>query len=191
MIGIRSLLAAFAVAACVVAPAMADDIVSTWGEVKMPPPPALKPVKIDPASTALLVLDFDKNTCNQEKRPRCANSLPIIAKLIADARAHGATVAYSATPYGKVEDVPAGLEARPGETVVRAGVDKFLGTELEAALKARNIKTVIVTGTSAHGAALYTASAAAMRGFSVVFPVDGMSSVAPHVTLTRSSMIGW
>ena len=56
---------------------------------------------------------------------------------------------------------------------------------------------------------LYTASAAAMRGFHVVVPVDGMSAAQPYaeqatawilstaptiannVTLTRSDMIGY
>ncbi|MBP1732123.1 MAG: isochorismatase hydrolase protein, partial [Deltaproteobacteria bacterium] len=42
--------------------------------------------------------------------------------------------------------------------------------------KDKGIKTVIVTGTAAHGAVLYTASGAALRGMKVVIPVDGMSA---------------
>jgi nicotinamidase-related amidase len=39
-------------------------------------------------------------------------------------------------------------------------------------LKTKNVKTVIVCGTSAFGAALHTATAAAQQGYKVVLPVD-------------------
>jgi len=67
---------------------------------------------------------------------------------------------------------------------------------------------VIVNGTAAHGAVLYTGSIAALKGYNVIVPVDGMSSedlyyeqatawllakgtggIGPKVTLTRSTMI--
>jgi nicotinamidase-related amidase len=85
--------------------------------------------------------------------------------------------------------------------------DKFLGTDLEKILKEKGIKTVIITGTAAHGAVLLTGSEAAFRGFKVIVPVDGMSSentyfeqytayhlanapgVGQQVTLTRIDMI--
>ena len=60
---------------------------------------------------------------------------------------------------------------------MRSGVDKFHGTELDAILEARGIKTVIVTGTVANGAVLFTATAAALRGYKVVVPVDCMPAV--------------
>ncbi len=203
-------IAAVVFAMFAVQPAWAGDIVADWASVKMPPPPPLKPVKVDAGATALLLLDFDTKTCNAEKRPRCSATLPDVATLLANARTHGMTVASSTVLTGSVADVPPGLAAHPGDPVVRAGVDKFLGTDLADELKARNVRTVIVTGTSAHGAALYTASAAALRGFNVIVPVDGMSaedpfaelaaawilanapaSVSSHVTLTRMNMIGY
>ena len=39
-------------------PARAANIVDEWANVKTPPAPALKPVTVDPKSTALLLLDF-------------------------------------------------------------------------------------------------------------------------------------
>lgn len=191
-------------------PALADDIVASWATVRMPQAPQLKAVKVEAHRTALLLLDFDKNTCNAEKLPRCFATLPVVAKLLADARSHGLSVAYSTVATGSVEDEPPALAAQPGDPVVRSGVDKFVGTDLAEVLKAKNIRTVIVTGTSAHGAALYTASGAALRGFEVIVPVDAMSaedpfaelaaawvlanapaSVSTHVTLTRSDLIGY
>ena len=39
---------------------------------------------------------------------------------------------------------------------------------------------MVVVGAAAHGAVLYTGSDAAMRGFNVVVPVDGMSAETPY-----------
>jgi nicotinamidase-related amidase len=61
-----------------------------------------------------------------------------------------------------------------GEPVVQGGPDKFLGSDLQQILSQKGIKTVIVTGTAAQGAVLYTASHAAMAGMKVVVPVDTM-----------------
>ena len=67
----------------------------------------------------------------------------------------------------------------------------------------------IAVGTAAHGAVLYTSTAAALRGFNVIVPVDGMSGngqntyieqyvaynltnapvFSPKVTLTSIDMI--
>jgi hypothetical protein len=126
-------------------PALADDIVASWATVRMPQAPQLKAVKVEAHRTALLLLDFDKNTCNAEKLPRCFATLPVVAKLLADARSHGLSVAYSTVATGSVEDEPPALAAQPGDPVVRSGVDKFVGTDLAEVLQAKNIRTVIVT----------------------------------------------
>jgi hypothetical protein len=39
-------------------PARAGNIIEEWGNVKAPAAPALKPVAVDPKTTALLMLDF-------------------------------------------------------------------------------------------------------------------------------------
>ncbi len=62
---------------------------SKWGSVKVPPPPELKDVTVDPKTTALLLLDFNKQTCNAERRPRCVASIPKMKKLLDYARAKG------------------------------------------------------------------------------------------------------
>jgi len=204
---------AIAVLAAVVGttwPSMADDIVASWSTMKLPAPPPLKAVTVDASHTALLLLDFSNDTCTTQQRPRCFDSLPIVAKLLSEARAHHATVVYSTVPNGSVRVTPQTLAPHPDDPVVSAGADKFLNTDLSNILKARHIQTVIVTGTTAQGAVLYTASSAALRGYAVVVPVDGMSasdpfgelstawvlangppSVARHVTLTRSDMISY
>lgn len=156
-------------------------IIDEWDQVKAPPPPKLEQVTVDPKTTALLVLDFVKQTCNDQVRPRCVASLPQVAKLIKGARASKTSVIYSiiVTPATAADILP---EVKPEgrEPVVAAHADKFIGTRLESILKRRHIETVIVVGTDANGAVLYTASHAAMLGFNVVVPVDGMSSKTPY-----------
>jgi nicotinamidase-related amidase len=190
-------------------PVRAGDITTEWGTVKAPPVPELKPVTVDPKTTALLILDMMKGNC--AARPRCLATVPAVKKLMDAARAADVMVFYtlvgagSATPADMVE----GLTARDGEWVFQRGPDKFLGSDLEKRLKDRGIKTVIVTGTSAQGAVVGVSSGSAQRGYTVIVPVDAISSEDPYneqyaawhlykggptiitdkITLTRSDMI--
>lgn len=161
-------------------PVSAQTIIDEWSAVKTPPAPELKSVTIDPKATALLLLDFNKQTCNEERRPRCIASIPKVQKLLKDARAKGVFVVYSLSPGAAVADIAKELAPIGMERAVTSGPDKFLGTDLEKILMERGIKTVIVTGTAAHGAVLYTASAAALRGMQVILPVDGISAESTY-----------
>lgn len=157
-------------------PASAQNIVEEWNTVKAPPAPELKSVTLDPKVTGLLLLDFNKQTCNADKRPRCIASIPKVQKLLTEARAKSVYVLYSLSSGATVADIAKELAPLGQEPVVTSGPDKFLGTDLEKILKDKGIRTVIVTGTAAHGAVLYTASEAAFRGMQVIVPVDGMSA---------------
>jgi nicotinamidase-related amidase len=157
-------------------PLAAQTLVDEWQRVTAPPAPELKPVTVDTKTTALLLLDFNKQTCNEERRPRCIASIPKVKKLLADARMKGIAVIYSLSPGAAPADIAGDLAPRAGEPVVTSGPDKFMGTDLEKILKEKGVLTVIVTGTAAHGAVLYTASGAALRGMQVILPVDGMSA---------------
>lgn len=197
---------AFGAAACaVVASASAETIIQEWSTIRTPPAPELKAVAADPKTTAILVLDFLNQNCG--RRPRCIASIPAARKLVTDGRAKGASIIYSVVTNTTPSDIRGELAPPPGEPVVVSGPDKFLGTDLEKILRDKQIQTVIVMGTAANGAVLYTASAAALRGFNVVVPVDGMSSepaypeqytawhlanaptVSPKITLTQTTMI--
>ena len=154
----------------------APSVFDVWDKVKAPPPPKLEPVKLEAKTTALLILDIEKLTTNAQRRPRAVASVPRIAALLAKARAAGMPVAYSLTSRAEPESILKEVTPRKGEPIVKASVDKFHGTRLEAILKKKGVKTVLVVGTAAEGAVLHTATAAAIRGFDVVVPVDGMSS---------------
>jgi nicotinamidase-related amidase len=166
---------AAATAVALTAPARAADIIAEWGNVKAPSPPPVKPVTVDAKTTALLLLDFlPSYYCSND--PRCVATLPAMKKLLADARAHGATVVYSIAGKFTAADIAKDVAPQSGEPVVKSHADKFLHTDLEKILKDKGIQTVIVNGTAANGAVLYTGSAAALRGMKVIIPVDGLSS---------------
>lgn len=185
--------------------ARAADVVEEWASIKVPPAPQLKPVTVDPRTTALLMLDFMNQNCGQ--RPRCVASLPAMKVLLEKARGAGVAVVYTLIANTTIADVRPEVAAMPGEPSVLSGPNKFLRTDLEKILKDKGITTVIAVGTAANGAVLATASAAALSGMNVIIPVDGISSadayadqyttwhfanapgVAPKSTLTRSDMI--
>ena len=158
--------------------AQAQTIVDEWTAAKLPAPPQLKPVKLDGKETALLVMDFTTQTCTPQRRPRCANSVPKVRKLIDDARAKGVFVIYSvAVPNSTAADILKEVVPAAGDPVLPPlGPDKFINSDLEKTLKDKGIKTVIAIGTQAQTSVLHTAGAAALRGFKVVVPVDGMSA---------------
>lgn len=161
------------------AQANTPTIVDEWAGIKAPVAPELKLTTLDPKSTALLLLDFVNPNCTS--RPRCMATLPAMKKLLAEARAKGMLVVFATGPTGKRTDIVPEVAPLESESIVSAGVDKFLNTELEKVLKAAGTQTVIATGTSAHGAVLYTASSASLRGLKVVLPVDGMSADTPYI----------
>ena len=167
-------------------PAQAADILDEWANVKAPPAPTLKEVKVDPKTTALLMLDFMNQNCG--KRPRCVATLPAMKKLLAAARAAKATVVYSLIAKTTPADVMKEVAPLPDEPSVLSGPDKFRNTELEKILKDKGITTVIVAGTSANGAVLFTGAGAAFRGMNVIVPVDGMSAVEAYAELASVFM---
>jgi nicotinamidase-related amidase len=202
-------LSAAVAGAAIVAAARAETVIDEWAGVKLPPAPALKPVTLAPRETALLAMDFTTQTCSSERRPRCAASVPKVAKLVAEARQKGAYVIYSvALPGSTAADILKELTPQAGEPVLPPlGPDKFIASDLDKMLKEHGIRTVIAMGTQAHTSVLHTGAAAALRGFKVIVPVDAMSGddawpelytawhlahaarIAPQVTLTRMDMI--
>jgi Isochorismatase family len=181
----------------------AQTVIEEWASAKLPAPPALKSATIVPNETALLVMDFTRQTCTNERRPRCARS---VAK-----RGKGAFIVYSVAVPGSVPtDILPEFTPAAGEPVLPPlGPDKFIGSELEKTLKDKGIKTVVAMGTQAQTSVLHTAGAAALRGFKVIVPVDGMSAddvfpelytawhlataarISPQVTLTKFDLIGF
>lgn len=200
-----------AASAGAIMPASAQTIIEEWTSAKFPPPPQLKPVKLEAKETAVLAMDFTRQTCTVERRKRCADSVPKVLKLITEARGKGALIIYSvAVPNSVPGDILQELTPAAGEQVLPPlGPDKFINSDLEKTLKDKGIKTVIAIGTQAQTSVLHTGAAAALRGFKVVVPVDGMSAddafpelytawhlataarISAQVTLTRFDMVSF
>src|SRR5271169_5595703 len=160
------------------AAASAQTIIDDWTNIKAPPAPELTTVTVDPQTTALLMLDFLDKNCTPN--PRCVASLPRAQKLLEAARAKGLTVIFTAFPGGSVLPEVARKESEP---LVTAFLDKFMRTSkdgsqdtgLDKMLKDKGIKTVILVGSAANGAVLFTTTSAFFHGYQTVVPVDGMS----------------
>jgi nicotinamidase-related amidase len=213
-----TLLAALAAAVFTyAAPARAETIIDEWSSVKAPPAPTLKPVTLDPKTSALLLIDIINQTCNMKMRPRCVASIPKVQKLLAEARAKGVYVIYAlfpsprpeTFPNPKISDYVPELAPKGDEPIVTAFVDKFMlgdkDTGLQKLLKDKGIKTLVPVGVASHNGVLFTSVMASLRGFDVVVPVDGMagnnayedqatdyiltSSIVYKVTLTSVDML--
>ena len=181
------LLGALAAVSLYGVPAAAETIIDEWSSVKAPPAPQLQPVTLDPKTTAILVIDIIKQTCNEQRRPRCVASIPKVKKLLDEARAKGVFIIYALFPSPspatfpdpKITDYIPELAPKGNEPVVTALVNKFnlrgKDTGLQKMLEDKGIKTLVPVGVASHNGVLFTAVEAAMRGFNVVVPVDGMA----------------
>jgi len=211
MIQVRHMLLASLMGAAVMVSSavQAQGVLDDWASVKMPAAPALKPASVDPKTTALMLFDFTTQTCSQERRPRCAASMPKMKKLLEDARARGMFVVYSVAQANTGEkDMMPEIAPKAGEPILPPlGPDKFLNSDFEKMLRDKGVQTIIINGTAAQSTVLHTGGAAALRGFNVIAPIEGMSSndafpelytayhlttaarVEAKVTLTRVDMI--
>lgn len=166
-----------------------QTVIDGWQNVEAPPPPAIKPVTVNPAKTALLLLDFLGEVCTPQKRPRAAAVMPKLQALLGKARARGMVVVHTTTSAGTGSGEELAEAVRPvaGERVYKAKFDKFHGNDLEPFLRDKGIDTVIATGTSANGCLLFTTAGAVLRGFRVIVPIDGMPAATPY----QEQFVAW
>src|ERR1041385_2328421 len=100
------------------------DVIEEWGGVSAPKPPELKPVTLD-SSTAVLSLDFVKQTCNNERRPRCLATIPRVEGLLKRGRGKKVPVTRSTPPAAPPPEFPKEAPPLEGEPIVKASADKF------------------------------------------------------------------
>ncbi len=149
---------------------------TSWSQ-EGPNRPEPKPVTLDAKTAAILVLDLNAR-CHDPKQI-CSKLVSPLGEFLEKARAAGVPIIYSVSASAKgkpLGEVATPLKRRESEPVIYPdGFDKFLGGELEAWLKEKGAKTLIVTGASTNSAVLYTATTAArMHRYNVVVPMDGM-----------------
>jgi nicotinamidase-related amidase len=145
----------------------------------MPSPPEPVPVVLDRATTALLVFDIVEHIA--ERQPKCREQLaPAVAALLARVRQLGLTIAYGTRSHNLKTWLPEVAPA-PGDIEFESKAqDRFYNTELDKALKAKGITTLILTGWKISGSVTYTSVGATLRGYTVVVPIDATSDATDY-----------
>jgi nicotinamidase-related amidase len=139
--------------------------------LQMPSPPEPVAVVLNPATTALLVFDIVDPIC--ARQPNCTGKMvPAISSLLAKARKAGVTIAYGTRAPTMSKWLP-DVAPEPSDIKIESQAqDRFYNTELDKALKAKGITTLILTGWKVSGSVTYTSVGATLRGYTVIVPVD-------------------
>jgi nicotinamidase-related amidase len=159
-----------------------------------------KEVHVDPAHTALLVIDMQNDFVREGgslRVPDAEMTIPQISSLLDLARGHGMRVVYSQDTHREddpewriwpeharegswgwqiIED----LAPRADETVLRkVRYDAFYGTPLDHLLRLWSVERLVICGTVANICVHYTAASAALRWYDVIIPRDAISALDP------------
>jgi len=162
-------------------------------EILQMKPPAPQPVQVDPKTAALVVLDLSKR-CDDPRLPG-HKLVPLVAEFTRRARAAGIFIVFTVIhsqkgrPEGAIPEVfEAHLDREP--VLYPEGYSKFQGGELHDLLDKRGMKTIIVMGSAANFACLYTATEAAEHlGYEVMVPSDGIVSWTEYYSLYQLSVL--
>ncbi|MFD4015632.1 cysteine hydrolase family protein [Streptomyces sindenensis] len=142
------------------------------------------------STSALLVIDMQNTLVAIAHRPSA--TVAAIAGLQARARAAGAPVVFAQQQDEELEPGTDGWRIVPelapaaGDTVVpKSAPDSFLGTRLDAVLRARGVTEVVVTGFATEICVESTARQALSRGYDVVLVADGHTTSLRPATSSR------
>lgn len=147
--------------------------------LQMPAMPDPAPVTLDPKTTAVMVLDYVQDICNNQ--PKCKNGmLPAVTPFLAKARQAGVTVAYGTRAQNQTMWL-AEVAPKPGDIrVTNTAQDRFYGTDLDKELKAKGIKTIVAVGWKISGSITYTSVGAMAHGYTVVIPIDTTAATSDY-----------
>ncbi|WCB91607.1 Peroxyureidoacrylate/ureidoacrylate amidohydrolase RutB [Baekduia alba] len=166
----------------------------------VPEIPHTENVALDPAKTALVVVDMQNDFVADDgslQVPDARATVPVIAALVARFRAAGARIVFTQDthragdpefaiwPVHAVEGtagwaIVEELTPLPEDTVIRKPrYDAFYGTALDHLLRQWGVSTLVICGTVANICVHYTASSAALRWYGVVIPRDAVSALDP------------
>jgi nicotinamidase-related amidase len=149
--------------------------------LQMPALPEPVRVMLNPATTSLLVLDYVDPICKSQ--PQCLNQmLPAAAALMGRARKAGVVVAYGTRDRTMSKWLPE-VAPQPGDIkIANTEQDRFYESDLDKALKAKGITTIIMAGWKVSGSLAYTSVGATVRGYTVVVPMDTTAAASDYET---------
>jgi nicotinamidase-related amidase len=166
---------------------------------------SLPALSIDPATTALVLIDLQKGIVARSTAPHSSAEVVATAARLADAfRQRGGLVVLihvqfrdpkervsvtvdqpmpaAAPPAPDWSDVVPEIGPRPGDiVVVKRQWGAFYGTELELQLRRRGIKTIVLGGIATNMGVESTARNANERGFDQIFVEDAMASFSAEM----------
>ena len=147
--------------------------------LQMPALPDPVRVTLNPATTALLVLDYVEPICNSQ--PKCKGGmLSAVIPFMAQARKAGVIVGYGTREQNMSKWLPQVAPAPDDIKVASTAQDRFVNTDLEKELKAKGITTIILVGWKVSGSVTYTSVGATVRGYTVVVPVDTTAAATDY-----------
>jgi nicotinamidase-related amidase len=168
--------------------------------VAVPEIPITDGVVLDPATTALIVVDMQNDFVSDGgslQVPDAQATVPTIAELVRRFRAAGAHIVFTQDthrdgdpefaiwPVHAVEgtrgwQIVDALHPLPDDIVLRKPrYDAFYGTPLDHLLRQWGVETLVICGTVANICVHYTAASAALRWYGVVIPRDAISALDP------------
>ena len=147
--------------------------------LQMPALPDPVRVTLNPTTTALLVLDYVEEICHSQ--PKCRSQmLPAMTPFMARVRQAGMTVAYGTREQNMSKWLPEVAPAPGDIKIVNTAQDRFYNTDLDKALKAKGITTIIMAGWKVSGSLAYTSVGATLRDYTVVIPVDTTAATTDY-----------
>jgi nicotinamidase-related amidase len=149
--------------------------------VQMPATPDPAAVKLDPKTTALVVLDYVEDICNNQASCK-SKMLPAVTPFMQKVRSAGLTVAYGTRAQNMTKWLPQVAPAAGDIKVINTAQDRFYGTDLDRQLKAKGIKTLIMVGWKISGSIQYTSVGAMAHDYTVVIPTDTTSAGSDYET---------
>src|SRR5882672_9787623 len=149
--------------------------------LQMPALPDPVRVTLKPTTTALLVLDYVEEICHSQ--PKCRSQmLPAMTPFMARVRQAGMTVAYGTREQNMSKWLPEVAPASGDIKIMNTAQDRFYNTDLDKALKAKGITTIIMVGWKVSGSLAYTSVGATIRDYTVVVPVDTTAAATDYET---------
>jgi nicotinamidase-related amidase len=149
--------------------------------IQMPALPDPVRVTLNPATTALLVLDYVEPICNSQ--PKCKSQmLPAMIPFMERVRKAGLVVAYGTREPNMSKWLPEVAPAPGDIKIVNIAQDRFYNTDLDKALQAKGITTIVMAGWKVSGSVTYTSVGATLRGYTVVIPVDTTTAATDYET---------
>src|SRR6476646_12103718 len=147
--------------------------------LQMPAMPDPARITLNSKTTALMVLDYVEDICATQ--PKCKSQmLPALTPFMERARKAGLAVAYGTREKNMTHWLPQ-IAPAPGDIkIVNTAQDRFYNTELDKALKAKGITTIIMVGWKVSGSLTYSSVGATLRGYTVVIPVDTTAAATDY-----------